>query len=48
MLYIPSLRKNLILVGALESEDLKVTMENGILKITKGTLIVMIGIGRNL
>ena len=34
--HIPQVKKNIILVGAVESKGLKITLENGILKITKG------------
>ena len=41
--YILQMRKNIISVGAVESKGLKVTMENGILKIMKGSIIVTKG-----
>jgi len=34
--YVPQMKKNIISVGAMESKGLKVTLENGILKVTKG------------
>jgi len=34
--HIPQVKKNIISVGAVESKGLKMTLENGILKITKG------------
>ena len=37
------MKKNIISVGAVESKGLKMTMENGILKITKGSIVVMKG-----
>lgn len=46
MRYVPWL-KNLILVGALESKGLKVTMENGVLTITKGSMVVIKGVRNN-
>jgi len=45
--YVPQMKKNIISVGAVKSKRLKVTLENGILKVTKGSLVVMKGI-RNL
>jgi len=36
--YVPQIKKNIILVGAVESIGLKVTIENGILKIMKGSI----------
>jgi len=41
--YVPQMKKN-ISVGAMESKGLKVTLENNILKVTKGSLVVMKGI----
>jgi len=41
--HIPQVKKNIILVGAVESKGLKITLENGILKITKGSIVVMKG-----
>ena len=47
--YVPQMKKNIISVGAMESEGLKVTMNNGILKITKVFMVVMKGVrDRNL
>ena len=34
--HISQVKKNIISVGAVESKGLKMTLENGILKITKG------------
>jgi hypothetical protein len=39
--YIPDFKKNLILVGLLESKGFKIAMENGTLKILNGALVVM-------
>ena len=36
--------KNVISIGAVESKGLKVTLKNGILKVTKGSMVVMKGI----
>ena len=35
------MKKNIISVGAVESKELKVTLENVILNVTKGSLVVM-------
>ena len=41
--------KNIISVGAVDSKRLKTTLDNGILKVTKGSMVVMKGIrNRNL
>ena len=37
--YVPQMKKNIISVGAMESKGLKVTLDNGILKFTKGSLV---------
>jgi len=42
--YVPQIKKNIISVGAVESKGLKVTLKNEILKVTKGSLVVMKGI----
>ena len=39
--YIPDLKKNLISVGFLESKGFKITMENGILKVSYGALVAL-------
>ncbi|KAI5312942.1 hypothetical protein L3X38_042116 [Prunus dulcis] len=39
--YVPDMKKNLILLGVLESKGLKITMEGGILKVVHGALVVM-------
>ena len=47
--YAPQMKKNIISVGAVKSKGLKVTLENGIPKVTKGSLVVMKGVrDRNL
>jgi len=38
------MKKNIISVGAVESKGLKMTLENGIFKVTKGSMIVIKGI----
>ncbi|KAE8707872.1 hypothetical protein F3Y22_tig00110372pilonHSYRG00231 [Hibiscus syriacus] len=45
--YVPSLKKNLISLGALESKGSVVTMRDGVLKVTYGTLVMMKGIRKN-
>ena len=45
--YVPSLKKNLISLGALESKGLIVTLKYGGLKIMSGSLVVMKNIRRN-
>jgi len=42
--YVPQMEKNIISVRAVESKGLKVTMENGIFKITKGFMVLMKGV----
>ena len=37
------MKKSIISVGAVESKELKVILKNGILKITKGSIVVMNG-----
>jgi len=41
--YVPQMKKNIISVGAMESKGLKVTLDNGILKVTKGSMVMMKG-----
>ena len=41
--YVPQ-KKNIISIGAVESKGFKVMVENGILKITKGSLVMMKGV----
>ena len=45
--YVPSLKKNLISLGVLESKGLVVTMRDGILKVISGVLVIMKGIRKN-
>ena len=47
MRYVPQLKKNLIFVGALEALGLVVSIQDGVLKMTKGSMVVMKGIRRN-
>ncbi|KAH9741420.1 hypothetical protein KPL70_002625 [Citrus sinensis] len=44
--YIPTLKKNLISVGALEAKGYKVTIENGTMKFTYGAMVILQGVWR--
>jgi len=47
--YVPQMKKNIFLVGDVESKGLKVILENGSLKVTKGSIVMMKGVmDRNL
>jgi len=43
MRYVSQLKKNFILVGALEAHDLRTTLGEGILKVSSGLLVVLRG-----
>ena len=45
--FIPKLEKNLISLGTLESKGFTIILQNGILKVVSGALVVMKGIRRN-
>ncbi|KAG8479661.1 hypothetical protein CXB51_029443 [Gossypium anomalum] len=45
--YVPSLKKNLISLGALESKGSVVTMRDGALKVTSGALVILKGKRKN-
>ena len=45
--YIPKLEKNLISLGTLELKGFTIILQNGILKVISGALVVMKGIRRN-
>ncbi|KAH9698452.1 Integrase catalytic domain-containing protein [Citrus sinensis] len=45
--YVPSLKKNLISLGVLESKGLTITLRDGLLKVVVGALMVMKGTRRN-
>ena len=45
--YVPHLQKNLISVGVLESQGIRGTLGEGVLKMPSGSLIVLKGIRRN-
>jgi len=42
--YVPQLKRNLITVGMLETMGLEVSIKNGILKTTKGSMVVLKGV----
>jgi len=45
--YIPQLKRNLISVGALETLGLEVLIKDGVLKMTKGSMVVLKGVRWN-
>ena len=45
--YVPQLKRNLIYVGALEALGLVVSIKEGVLKITKGSMVVLKADRRN-
>jgi len=45
--YVPQLKRNLISVGTLEELDLVVSIRDGVLKMIKGSMVVMKGVRRN-
>ena len=45
--YVSKLKMNFILVGALEALDLKVSIRDGVIKMIKGSMIVLKGVRRN-
>ena len=45
--YVPQLKRNLISVGALEALGLIISIRDGVLKIIKGSMVVMKGVHRN-
>ena len=47
MRYVPQLKKNLISVGALEALGLVISIRDGLLKMTKGSMVVMKGVRQN-
>ena len=44
---VPQLNRNLISVGTLETLGLVVSIRDGVLKLTKGSMVVMNGIRQN-
>jgi len=47
MRYVSQLKRNLILVGALKTLGLEVSIKDGVLKITKGSMVVLKGVRQN-
>ena len=45
--YIPQLKRNLISVGALKTLGLEVSIRDDVLKMTKGSIVVLKGVRRN-
>jgi len=45
--YVPQLKRNLISVGAYKTLGLEVSIKNGILKMTKGSMVVLKGVCHN-
>jgi len=45
--YVPQLKKNLIFVGALKALGLKISIRDGVLKMTRGSMVVLKGVRRN-
>ena len=45
--YVPQLKRNLISVGALKALGLEVSIRNGVLKMVKGSMVVLKGVRRN-
>ena len=45
--YVSQLKKNLISIGSLEALGLEISVRDGLLKITRGSMVVLNGIRRN-
>ena len=45
--YVPQLKRNLISVGALEALSLVISVRDGVLKMIKGSMVVMKGVRRD-
>jgi len=45
--YVPQLKRNLISVGVLKALGLKVSVRDGVLKMTRGSMVILKGIRRN-
>jgi len=45
--YVPQLKRNLISVGVLEMLGLVVSIRDGVLKMTKGSMVVIKGVRQN-
>ena len=46
-MYIPQLKENLIFVGVLEALGLEISVRDGVLKMTRSSMIVLKGVRRN-
>ena len=44
MRYVPQLKRNLISVGALKALGLEVSIKNGVLKMIKGSMVILKGV----
>ena len=47
VMYVPQVKKNLISVGALEALGDRVSVRDGVLKMTRGSMVVLKGVRRN-
>jgi len=47
MRYVPQLKRNLISIGVLKTLGLVVSIRDGVLKMTKGSMVVKKGVHRN-
>jgi len=45
--YVPELKRNLISIGALEAQGLKGTLRDNVLKMFKGSMVVLMGVRQN-
>ena len=45
--YVPQLKRNLVSVCSLKTLDLEVSIRDGVLKMTKGSMVVLQGVCRN-
>jgi len=45
--YVPQLKRNLISVGALEALRFEVSIRDGVLKLIKGSMVILKGVRRN-
>jgi len=45
--YVPQLKRNLISIDALEALGLKVSIRDGVLKMTRGSMMTLKGVRRN-
>ena len=47
MRFVPQLKRNLIFVGALKTLVLELSIKDGILKMTKGSMVILKGVRQN-